>query len=46
MLMGLTNQTKASFVHRDKDGNLVEFRTVVEIIKNYESSIDAQRLMR
>ena len=32
--------------HRDKDGNIVEFRTVVEIAKNYESSTDARRLMR
>ncbi|XP_068717040.1 uncharacterized protein [Montipora capricornis] len=32
--------------HRDKDGNIVEFRTVVEIAKNYESSPDARRLMR
>ena len=31
---------------RDKDGNIVEFRTVVEIAKNYESSTDARRLMR
>ena len=32
--------------HRDKDGNILEFRTVVEIAKNYESSTDARRLMR
>ena len=32
--------------HGDKDGNIVEFRTVVEIAKNYESSTDAHRLMR
>ena len=32
--------------HRDKDGNIVEFRTVVETAKNYESSTDARRLMR
>ena len=32
--------------HRDKDGNIVEFRTVVQIAKNYESSTDAGRLMR
>ena len=32
--------------HRDKDGNIVEFRTVVQIAKNYESSTDARRLMR
>ena len=32
--------------HRDKDGNIVEFRAVVEIAKNYESSTDARRLMR
>ena len=32
--------------HRDKDGNIVEFRIVVEIAKNYESSTDARRLMR
>ena len=32
--------------HRDKNGNIVEFRTVVEIAKNYESSTDARRLMR
>ena len=31
---------------RDKDGNIVEFRTVVEIAKNYESSTDTRRLMR
>ena len=31
---------------RDKNGNIVEFRTVVEIAKNYESSTDARRLMR
>ena len=31
--------------HRDKDGNIVEFLTVVEIAKNYESSPDARRLM-
>ena len=32
--------------HRDKDGNIVEFRTVVQIAKNYESLTDARRLMR
>ena len=32
--------------HRNKDGSIVEFRTVVEIAKNYESSTDARRLMR
>ena len=32
--------------HRDKDDNIVEFRTVVGIAKNYESSTDALRLMR
>ncbi|KAL9967070.1 hypothetical protein ACROYT_G025233 [Oculina patagonica] len=32
--------------HRDKEGNIVEFRAVVEIAKNYESSTDARRLMR
>ena len=32
--------------HRDKDGNIVEFRTVVQIAKNYESSTDARRPMR
>ena len=31
---------------RDKNGNIVEFRTVVEVAKNYESSTDARRLMR
>ncbi len=30
---------------RDKEGNIVEFRAVVEIAKNYESSTDARRLM-
>ena len=32
--------------HRNKKGNIVEFRTVVQIAKNYESSTDAGRLMR
>ena len=32
--------------HCNKDGNIVEFRTVVEIAKNYESFRDARRLMR
>ena len=32
--------------HRNKDGNIVELRTVVEIAKNYQSSTDARRLMR
>ena len=32
--------------HRNKDGVIVAFRTVVEIAKNYESSTDAKRLMR
>ena len=32
--------------HRNKEGNIVEFRAVVEIAKNYESSTDARRLMR
>ena len=32
--------------HRDKAGDIVEFRTVVEMAKNYESSTDARRLMR
>ena len=32
--------------HHNKDGNIVEFRTVVEIAKNSESSTDARRLMR
>ena len=32
--------------HRDKNCNIVEFRTVVEIAKDYESSTDARRLMR
>ena len=32
--------------HRNKDSNIVEFRTVVEIAKNYESSTYARRLMR
>lgn len=32
--------------HRDKEGNIVEFHTVVQIAKNYESSTDARRLMR
>ena len=32
--------------HRNKDGNIVEFRTVVEIAKNYESFRDARRLTR
>ena len=30
--------------YRDKDGNIVKSRTVVEIAKNYESSTDAHRL--
>ena len=30
--------------HRNKEGNIVEFRTVVQIAKNYESSTDAGRL--
>ena len=32
--------------HRDKEGNIVEFCTVVQIAKNYESSTDVHRLMR
>ena len=32
--------------HRNKEGNIVEFRAVVEIAKNSESSTDARRLMR
>ena len=32
--------------HRDNNANFVEFRTVVEIAKNYESSTDARRPMR
>ena len=32
--------------HRNKKGNFVEFRSVVEMAKNYESSIDARRFMR
>ena len=32
--------------HRDKNGNIVEFRTVIEIAKNYASSTDTRRLMR
>ena len=32
--------------HRNKEGVIVAFRTVVEIAKNYESSTDAKRLMR
>ena len=32
--------------HRNKNGNIVEFRTVVEIAKDYESSTDGRRLMR
>ena len=32
--------------HRNKEGNIVEFRAVVEIAKNYKSSTDARRLMR
>ena len=35
-----------TYGHRNKEGNIVEFRTVVEIAKNYESSTDARRLMR
>ena len=27
--------------HRNKEGNIVQFRTVVQIAKNYESSTDA-----
>ena len=32
--------------HRDKDGNIVEFRTVVGTANNYESFTDARRRMR
>ena len=32
--------------YRDKDGTIVEFCTMVEIAKNYESSTDARRLTR
>ena len=32
--------------HRNKEGNIVEFRTMVEIAKSYELSIDARRPMR
>ena len=32
--------------HHNKEGNIVEFRTVVQIAKNYESSTDAGRLKR
>ena len=32
--------------HRNKEGNIVELRTVVQIAKNYESSTDAGRLKR
>ena len=32
--------------HPSKECNMVELRAVVEIAKNYESSIDARKLMR
>ena len=32
--------------HRNKEGVIVAFRTVVEIAKNYKSSTDVKRLMR
>ena len=47
---GLVDQTLQGKLntkgHRNKDGNIVEFRAGVEIAKNYESSTDARRLMR
>ena len=49
-IAGLVNETLQGKLntnsHRNKEGNIVEFRTVVEIAKNYESSTDARRLMR
>ena len=49
-IAGLVNETLQGKLntnrYRNKEGNIVEFRTVVEIAKNYESSTDARRLMR
>ena len=49
-IAGLVNETLQGKLntngHRNKEENIVEFRTVVEIAKNYESSTDARRLMR
>ena len=49
-IAGLCNETLQGKLntsgHRNKDGDIVEFRTVVQTAKNYESSIDARRLMR
>ena len=44
-IAGLVNETLQGKLntngHHNKEGNIVEFRTVVEIAKNYESSTDA-----
>ena len=49
LIAGLVDETLQGKLNtngnRHKDGNIVEFRTVVEIAKNYESSTDARRLM-
>ena len=49
-IAGLCNETLQGKLntsgHRNKDGDIVEFRTVVQTAKNNESSIDARRLMR
>ena len=50
LIAGLVDETLQGKLntngHRDKDGNIVEFCTVVEMAKNYESSTDARRLLR
>ena len=47
-IVGLVDETLQGKLntsgHRDKDSNIVEFRTVVEIAKNYESSTRLESL--